>query len=132
MCIRDSRSPVLSAAFGWPRQMDALARWNTTDWLFALHGDALDAARRTRYRVQCAGADGSRGNRDRAHAFVRWLDERTLPRIDVPVVFDDAAAHTWHWADRFLLDTLRDVFAPEPAALVSGEATEALGTDGDG
>ncbi len=101
-------SPVLSPAFGWPRDTAALDRWNTTDWLFALDGDALDAARRTRYRVQCAGADGSRGNRDRAHAFVTWLDERALPRADVPVTLDAAAQHSWHWADQFLLDTLRD------------------------
>lgn len=105
-------SPVLSAAFGWPRDAHALDRWNTTDWLFDLDGPDLDEARRTQHRVQCAGSDGSRGNRDRAHAFADWLDERALPRVAVPVVFDDAAAHTWHWADRFLLDTLRDALPP--------------------
>ncbi len=99
-------SPVLSPAFGWPRDVAALARWNTTDWLFALDGDALAKARSTLYRVQCAGSDGSRGNRDRAHAFATWLEDRGLPTADVPVVLGPDAQHTWHWADRFLLDTL--------------------------
>lgn len=117
-----STSSVLSPAFGWPRNRAALDRWNTTDWLHALTGAPLDLARRTRYRVQCAGADGSRGNRDRAHAFVRWLDERGMTRIDVPVVYDVAAEHTWHWTDRFLYDTLREAFGlpawePHPQVL---------------
>ena len=101
------RGPIFDAAFGQPRRLDALARWNTTDWLLRADAATVAALAQTTYWVQCAGADGSRGNRDRAQALVGYLRERGLPLGYAEAVLDPAAAHTWHWTDRFLHDVLR-------------------------
>ena len=118
-----TRNFIFDAAFGQPRDVAALARWNTTDWLLRADDATRAALAQTTYWVQCAGSDGSRGNRDRAHALVGFLRERGLPLGYDETVLDPEAAHTWHWTDRFLHDVLRRTLgspSPSPNAPETG------------
>lgn len=112
-------APILSPAFGWPRDPAALARWNTTDWLLAADGAPLDALRRTRYWVQCAGLDGARGNRDRAFEVCKLLAERGCRLGFGDVMLSATAEHSWRWCDLFLGRFLDGVFAHEEAPVAS-------------
>ncbi len=102
---------IFDAALGRPRDPDALARWNATDWLLAATGADLEALRRTTFWIKCASGDGSAGNRDRAYGLVRLLRKKKLALGFKDVLLHPEAAHSWHWNDRFVLAFLRAAFA---------------------
>ncbi len=102
------RHMIFDAALGRPRDPRALARWNPTDILAAAEGDTLDAMRRSTYWIKCAGADGSAGNRDRAHGIAGLLRKKGLSLGFNELLLHPAAAHSWHWNDRFVLGFLHD------------------------
>ncbi|NBC16120.1 MAG: hypothetical protein GVY18_02250 [Bacteroidetes bacterium] len=98
---------IFDAAFGAPRDLQAMHRWNATDRLLDASPAYLQELQTTTFWVGCAPADKDRGNRDRARYFVELLRDRDLPLGFERVIIHPQAAHTWHWADRFLLTVLR-------------------------
>jgi len=117
-----AQSSVFTPALGLPpRPADLLDRCNTTDWLLNASPDTLDAMRRTTFWIQCAGGDGGRGNRDRAHMLVRELQMRGQRLGYENVVLAPFAQHNWHWCDVFFGQTLLSILAPHaPAMLRTG------------
>ncbi len=107
------RAGLFNAALGHPRDAAALKRWNPTDTLRDAEAGALAAMQRTTLWLRCAAADGGKGNRDRARFFAKLLRERGLPLgfEGGDVVLHPEAAHTWHWADRFLVLFLSGIFS---------------------
>lgn len=118
-----TRSPVFTPALGPPpRPAPLLDRWNTTDWLRTASNEQTAALGRTVFWVQCAGGDGSRGNRDRAHMLVRELKARGLRLGYEHVQLAPFAQHNWHWCDLFFGQTLLAIFTPPPAYVSDGFA----------
>lgn len=118
-----TQSSVFTPALGPPPRPAALLdRWNTTDWLRLASPERLDAMRRTTFWVQCAGGDGSRGNRDRAHMLVRLLREKHLRLGYENVVLAPFAQHNWHWCDVFFGQTLVAIFTAPPPFVSDGFA----------
>lgn len=111
-----SGASIFDAAFGKPRNRPAMSHWNPSDALVAASGVELDRLRTTRYWVSAAPADGGLGNRDRAKGFVSLLRKKRLQLGFTGTVFDADAAHTWHWADRFLVEFLTQAVANSVAA----------------
>jgi S-formylglutathione hydrolase FrmB len=105
---------VFDPAFGEGRRRAALRRWNPTDDLREAGSRRLRRLQDTTFWIASAARDGGAGNRDRAR-FVR----RLLQRHDVPtgyggdVILHEEAAHTYAWADRFLMRTLMGIFGEE-------------------
>lgn len=97
------RSALFDPAFGSPRDTEAMQGWNASDRLAHAAGTVLHNMQRTRFWVASAARDGQYGNRDRAQKFAELLRKKGLKNGFSTVVFDDSAAHTWHWADRFLV-----------------------------
>lgn len=122
---------IFTPAFGAPPRRDALRRWNPTDDLRALEGEALQRLRRTRFWIASAARDGSKGNLDRAGYVKQLLRERGVPVgfPDQPVTLHGDASHAYAWADRFLARVLLGVFkkpqaVQPPAADAENAATE--------
>jgi S-formylglutathione hydrolase FrmB len=102
------QAPIFDAALGLPRVTEAMRRWNSTDAISMAEGTVLDQLRRTTFHVGCAASDGNKGNRDRATYFVKMLRKKAIPLASENVIFALDAAHTWHWADLFLIRFLSD------------------------
>lgn len=105
-----TQNGLFAPAFGRTRSFDAAQRWNPTDHLLRADASTLDQMRRTTFWIASADADGNQGNRDRCRYFAEHLAERGLPLGFDEVVLAPGAAHTWYWADRFLVRFLQGVF----------------------
>ena len=80
-------------------------------------GEVLSTLRKTMFWIASAPSDGHRGNIDRARFFVDLLREKAIPIGFDEVILDADAAHTWHFADRFLMRFLeRTVELSDPSA----------------
>ena len=101
------QNPLFDAAFGAPRSHRALNDWNPTDLLIDMPAIQRNELIKTTWWIACATADGNQGNRDRAAFFSSLIRDIDLPLGLDSIFFDDLAAHTWHWADRFLIDFLK-------------------------
>ena len=101
---------IFDAAFGKPRSVRAMRRWNPTDMLRDADETTLEALRQTAYFIASAPSDGQFGNVDRTRHFVGMLKERRMPLLFDKIVFHEKASHTWHWTDRFLLRFLERAF----------------------
>jgi len=118
-----TQSSVFTPALGPPPRPAALLdRWNTTDWLLHASPAQLDAMRHTTFWVQCAGGDGSRGNRDRTHMLVELLREKHLRLGYENAVLAPFAQHNWHWCDVFFGQTLLAIFTAPPSFVSDGFA----------
>lgn len=102
-----TENPLFDAAFGLPRSTSALANWNPTDALINAPASMNEALRRTTWWIACASEDGSKGNRDRAEFIASIIAARQFRLGFDTVFFDEQAAHTWHWTDRFLIHFLK-------------------------
>lgn len=111
------KSGLFDAALGRPRQQLAMQTWNATDLLQRAAGEHLTAMRKTTFWVASAARDGGFGNRDRARNFARLLKKQKLPMVSRDIILHENAAHTWHWADRFLIEFLFKILAAAPAEL---------------
>jgi enterochelin esterase-like enzyme len=102
---------IFTPAFGAPPRRATLRRWNPTDDLRTAEASRLRSLEATTFWIASAARDGSAGNRDRACFVARLLREHGIP-LGFPneVVLDKEAAHTFAWADRFLVRILRGVF----------------------
>ncbi len=106
------KNGLFDAAFGNPRDKTALAYWNPTDKLVSASEHTLAELRQTTWWISCAAGDGNKGNRDRSRYYRELMREKGI-RIGAGevyfkhVVFNPKAAHTWHWADRFLIRFLQ-------------------------
>ncbi len=109
---------IFDAALGSPRKPAAMQQWNPTDMLMAASPDALAKLRTTTYWVACASSDGRKGNLDRARFVVEQLQAHNLPLGfgDDDPIFHPAAAHTWHWADRFVVTFLQRALRQRPTS----------------
>ena len=105
------RSPLFDAALGRPRDKQAMREWNATDALVGADDETLAVLRQTSFFVASAPSDGKTGNVDRTSHFVHLLSERQIPLTFGSIVFDAAALHSWHWADRFLMGFLESASA---------------------
>jgi enterochelin esterase-like enzyme len=100
---------IFDAAFGKPRDREALTTWNPADAIQQASRDLLHRLRETTWWISCAAGDGNRGNRDRATFFADLLAEKGIPLGFESVHFHKEAAHSWHWNDRFLIRYLKHV-----------------------
>jgi enterochelin esterase-like enzyme len=111
-----SQAPIFDAALGRPRHQPTMRYWNPTARLHRADRTVRRRIKDTTFWVACAAAEGSRGNRDRAHYFARLLKERGAPLGLRRVVYAAEARHTWHWADGFLQEVLlRAIGTPDAA-----------------
>lgn len=114
---------IFNPAFGEPPRRAALRRWNPTDDLRTAGVARVGRLRRTTFWITSAARDGTAGNRDRARFVKRLLRERGIPLgfSETTVVLHGDAAHTYAWADRFLVRVLLGVFGDgERGARVEG------------
>lgn len=109
---------IFDAAFGTPRQAEAMRFWNPTDTLRLAGRDRLAMLRRTTFWIASAARDGRFGNLDRSRYVTQLLRNRQIPLGFDDVVFSPQARHTWHWTDRFLIRFLTRALA-QPAAQAS-------------
>ncbi len=106
-----TKSAIFDAAFGKPRHKPALRIWNPTDVMTKNLPTADPLIRQTTFWVSAAPADGVAGNRDRAKFFLSMLREKKFQVGKMPAILHRDAAHTWHWADSFLVQFLRTAFS---------------------
>ncbi len=107
---------LFDAAFGNPRSTSALAHWNPTDRLVGASEDDLKKLKQTTWWISCAAGDGNKGNRDRSKFYRELMQQKGIPvgageMYFKNVVFNPRAAHSWHWADRFLIRFLQATIA---------------------
>lgn len=98
---------LFDAAFANPRDMQALNRWNPTDAILRADPKKLALLRKTTWWISCASADGQQGNLDRSAYYKELIQEHGIPTGFEKLVFNPAARHSWHWADRFLIRFLQ-------------------------
>ncbi len=122
------RASIFDPAFGDPRDPQAMARWNPTDDLCEAGEPLREAMQQTTFWIACAAGEGNRGNRDRARFFV-WLLRQQGCRLGsnpIDVALHPDAAHSWHWADRFLMRFLAGVFGECDGATSAQDALAQL------
>lgn len=103
---------LFDAVFGNPRDEAAMASWNPTDMLMNASDSILAQLKQTTWWISCAAGDGNKGNRDRSKFYRELMQKNNIPvgvgeHYFKQVVFNPKAAHTWHWADRFLIRFLQ-------------------------
>lgn len=100
---------IFNPALGARERRRPLRAWNPTDTLREAGQSHLQALRTTTFWIASASRDGSAGNRDRARFARRLLADRGVPvGFNTPILNPDAA-HTYHWADRFVGRMLRRI-----------------------
>lgn len=104
------KNQLFDAAFGLPRDQEALNRWNPSDRLQAACEDELEDLKQTHWWITSAVSDGQHGNRDRAQYYRNLLTEKGIPLGFDEDIFHPKAAHTWRWTDAFLISFLQKVF----------------------
>ncbi|MFO8232488.1 MAG: hypothetical protein R6U20_07460 [Longimonas sp.] len=104
------QASIFDPALGKPRNQEAMQRWNPTDMLNAASPSTLQKMRRTTYWIACAPSDGNKGNLHRGRFLLKRLrnDDFALGFSETDPVLHPDAAHTWHWADRFVVRFLRE------------------------
>ncbi len=102
---------IFDAALGNPRHWDAMKYWNTTDRVRKASGETLTLLQRTTFWIASAYQLPGRSNYTRTLTFKRMLHRQNLPIGFARIPFRKRAAHTWHWADLFLIRFLRSVFS---------------------
>lgn len=101
-----TKGGLFHPAFGNPRIKPALRQWNPTDKIISATEEQLATLRQTTWSISCAVSDGQHGNRDRAEYYRDLLTSKEIPLSSENVLLDEAAAHSWHWADTFLISFL--------------------------
>ncbi|MAT40144.1 MAG: hypothetical protein CL946_11135 [Ectothiorhodospiraceae bacterium] len=99
-------NPMFDPAFGKPRDLRYMRKYNPTDIVANMNRRDLAALRKISFHIHSANFDGDKGNLDRARHFVEVLASRGIENSFADTPLSKTALHTWRHADLHMRKTL--------------------------